>query len=360
MINTKTIFIAPLNWGLGHATRCIPIINHLKNLGHKIILGSDGGAFQLLQLEFPGLPVVELPGYGITYPDNDRFTLHMIQSSPKILSAIRQEKKELDRIVKEHRIDLIISDNRYGMFHENAKSIIITHQPNILAPVFSSLVSSIHKSFLNKFDEIWIPDIQEMNGLSGQLSHPVKGLRNVKYVGVLSRFSQPVETNSPQKEINKPYILAILSGPEPQRSIFEHLIIKQAKNLNHHVVIVGGQYQSGKPLDMANNMTYIPFASGAQLHGLITHSTACISRSGYSSIMDYMTLRKSAIIVPTPGQIEQVYLADYLSQKGLFMAVSQKQFNLKEVLSSFKTFQPDFKIFDSFKNELFYDLLNNI
>lgn len=360
MIQTKTIFIAPLNWGLGHATRCIPIIQHLKKQGHKVILGSDGNAFHLLQKEFPELLAIELPGYNITYPDNDQFAMHMILSVPKILSAIKREKKVLETIIKDHHIDTIISDNRYGIFHSDIKSIIITHQPNILAPVFSNVASALHRKFLNKFDEVWIPDFEDANNVSGDLSHPIHNLSQAKYIGILSRFSSKLRAQSPEIEIRKPYILAIISGPEPQRSKFEYILRKQSEKNDHHVIVVGGKYESVENSKTAHNLTYLPFASSTHLKWLIENSMICISRSGYSSIMDYISLGKTAIMVPTPGQIEQEYLADYLTEKGLFITSKQHQFDLQKVLESFNTFNPNFKNFDSKKIDRIYDLLNNI
>jgi uncharacterized protein (TIGR00661 family) len=359
MIYSKTILVAPLNWGLGHATRCIPIIHELIRKKHNVILASDGIALYLLQKEFPNLTSVILPSYNITYPKDNRFTPHILKSIPGIWKAIQQEKKLLSELIKTYSIDLVISDNRYGLYNPQLKSIIITHQIRILAPVLSNITTFIHAFFLNQFKEIWIPDFSEQNNLSGILSHSKSHLPKSKFIGILSRFSCNLKSVLPLLNIQTPFILAVISGPEPQRTLFEKLLLKQFSQINQTVIIVGGHPDS-KIIPSPKNIIHFPLLTSSHLKWLLENAQICISRSGYSSIMDFVALKRTAILIPTPGQVEQEYLAEYLDRKQLFIRVQQSEFNIKKALIQHSLFKPDFSIFPEIETNQLQQVLNNI
>jgi len=332
LISAKKIIVAPLNWGLGHASRCIPIIDHFLSEGNEVILASDGAAGKLLQAEYPMLSYYELPGYNIMYQRKGSLAWAIAKQLPAMLSAIKREKKALDELVEKINPTLLISDNRYGCWSKNVYSVIITHQLMLKAPVrFRIAEPIIHqqiKKLIKKFDECWIPDLEDkMNNLSGDLSHLYSIPSHAKFIGPLSRFAgKNFETHKKYK------IAAIISGPEPQRSLFEELLMEQLVGYGEKAIIVGGRsdYKKAKPL--SENVDYVSFLTADEVGKVISGSEIIISRSGYSSIMDYHYLGNKAILVPTPGQTEQEYLANYLKNKNLFYHASQKDLQLKKDL----------------------------
>ena len=144
MARSKNILIAPLNWGLGHASRCIPIVRQHIEEGNRVILASDGESLLLLQKEFPNLETEELPSYGINYPKGRQLIWHLLKMSSRILQTIKSENKVLEGLVEKYDLDLIISDNRLGMYHKGVLSIYITHQTNIQAGKFSKVANKVH------------------------------------------------------------------------------------------------------------------------------------------------------------------------------------------------------------------------
>ena len=210
--SVKNILVAPLNWGLGHATRCIPIIRELEKNGFTPILASDGIALQLLQKEFPNLQSLELPSYEIEYAKNGAdFKWKQIKNSPKMIQAIFSEKKIIKKWIAEFNLQGIISDNRLGVRNKKIPSVFITHQLNVLSGKTTWISSKLHQHFIKKFNECWIPDIQENPNLTGKLGHLEDNTLHLKYLGPLSRVEKkdlPIKYN----------LMVVLSGPEPQRT----------------------------------------------------------------------------------------------------------------------------------------------
>ncbi len=323
----KRILVAPLNWGLGHATRCIPIINALIENSFEPILASDGIALELLKKEFPKLEAIELPSYNIAYPKKGKnFKLKLILDSPKWLQAIKQEKKLIKKLVKSNQIDGIISDNRFGVYNKNVPTVFISHQLNVLSGSTSWFSSKLHQKIIRKFDECWIPDIKAEPNLSGKLGHLKNSNLNVKYIGPLSRFSKV--------DCNLVYdLMVLLSGPEPQRTIFETKLLKDLKNYNGTVLFIKGLIEEQQSVIKNNNMTVYNFMTSIELEKAINQSKVILSRSGYTTIMDLSKLEKKAFFIPTPGQFEQEYLAKKLDESGLVPSCNQEDFNI-EILDS--------------------------
>jgi len=324
------ILVAPLDWGLGHATRCIPIIYTLIKAGATVLLAGEGSIENLLRKEFPTLIFLPLKGYHIRYARHKKqFLSKLLRQTPRISKTIYYEQQWLDKVVKEHEIDAVISDNRFGLHHPGIASIYITHQLTIETGIkwLNPLTQKIHYRFINRFSQCWVPDAAGPVNLAGRLSHPIKLPHiPVKYLGSLSRFEKTVETK------NIP-LLVVLSGPEPQRSIFENLILNQLMLYKGKVVLVRGlPLEQATPATTANVSIYNHLPAEA-LCKLVLQSEMVLARAGYSSIMDLAKLQQKAILVPTPGQAEQEYLADYLSDEGLFYSCSQEQFNLKDALT---------------------------
>ena len=342
MSNQKKILIAPLDWGLGHATRCIPLIKYLVEKKVNVIIAADGRPYDLLKEEFPALEFIRLPGYDIQYPSSGNMIMKMLFSTPLILKGIREEHKALEKIIAEKKIDAVISDNRFGLWSKKVYSVFITHQLMIKSPFGEGLLHSINKNFINKYNECWAPDYnpssilpegEEVISLSGDLSHRYPLPANAKFIGPLSRFEKTTEPASYKYDL-----LITLSGPEVQRSIFEGIILEQIKTTSLKTLVVKG-IPAGRDLNpdqeirkVSEKIETVSYLNSTQLQKAMNDSKIVLCRSGYSSIMDLAALDKKAIFIPTPGQTEQEYLAEYFKEKKIAYAVSQKEFHLEKAL----------------------------
>lgn len=343
----KTILVCPLDWGLGHATRCIPLIRQFIIENSRVIIGSSGSQKVLLQQEFPNLTFIDLKGYEVKYPKSGSMALKMLLQLPKINKAIKSEHVWLAKIIDEHQIDLVVSDNRYGLWNKKVKSVLITHQIFVKAPIGEWMIEQILKRHFDNFDEIWIPDVEGENNLSGDLSHKKPLPNNYRFIGLLSRFSNASVTSSVSQNCGTYRevdhfefdFIAILSGPEPQRSIFENIILKQVESSNLKGILVRGipEDNSECKIQNAELKVFNHLETDEFLHYL-QKSKVVISRSGYSTIMDLAALGKKGILVPTPGQTEQEYLAKYHSQKGRFFTQIQKDFSLEKAFNEVENY----------------------
>lgn len=334
MGKTKTILVAPLHWGLGHATRCIPIIQTLLDYNFKVIIASDGGALALLRKEFGDLESIELPSYNITYPRSGNFfKWKMLLKLPKIKKIISKENELVEQLVSEGKIQGIISDNRLGVRSNKIPSAYITHQLNVLSGFSTKLSTKAHQNIINKFDECWVPDIEGESNLSGILGHLKTATFPIKYLGVLSRMKK-------LELIIRYDILVILSGPEPQRTLLEELLIKKLRGKNKSVLLVQGRVESIQKKEQLDNITRFNYMTSEELEKAINESEIIVSRSGYTTIMDLATLNKKAFFIPTPGQFEQEYLAKYLESQKIASFARQDNFNIKmlEEIKNYKGF----------------------
>ncbi len=331
------ILVAPLDWGLGHATRCIPIIRELIEQGAEVWLAGEGLQETLLKTEFPKLPFLHLPGYRVKYASTRLGLLkNMFFQSPKIIKAIKLENKWLKQQIEEHRFDAVISDNRYGLHHPTVPCIFITHQLNIKSPLGKWSEQVLQKKnyhYINRFTACWIPDTCSEKSLAGDLSHPAKkpGIP-IHYIGSLSRFTGTGEV------VHKNKLLFILSGPEPQRTLLENNIVAAVIHYNHQAVIVRGLPGTVTLIPSTNRIIFYNHLSAEELNKEMERAEYVISRSGYSTVMDIVALQKKSILIPTPGQTEQEYLGKYLMEKKMVYSVKQDSFNLDEALASAKEF----------------------
>lgn len=325
------VLVSPLDWGLGHATRCIPIIKTLNSLGATVIIASGGPQLTLLRAEFPGTECIEIPGYGIRYSaKKGGLVRRLIFRIPAILLRIRRENAWLKNFCRQRRIDAIISDNRYGFYHKKIWSVFITHQLFIqtgMGERVNRLLLRLHYFFIERFSECWVPDGEEPFSLARLLSHPPWAPAiPVRCTGILSRFQRSAAV------ISNP-LLILISGPESARTDFENKVLEELGNYQGAAVMVRG-LPDGKEEKIIQDKRIVIFnhlVSG-QLSELINRSAIVISRSGYSTIMDLARLGKKAVLVPTPGQPEQEYLARELDKKKWALLVSQDAFNLDACL----------------------------
>ena len=248
--------------------------------------------------------------------------------------AIYHEHRWLQNIIKELKIDGVISDNRFGLHNQQIPCIYMTHQLLIKTGnwLTGKIAQKIHWHFIKKYNACWVPDDQ-MNGLAGDLSHPPSVPPHTKYIGPLSRFEKV-------PYLNKEYdCLIILSGPEPQRSIFEKIILHDLKNVDGAILLVRGLPGMKEKLIIDNDsVKIVNHLPAADLNNAIQRSQVVISRSGYTTIMDLVKIQQKSILVPTPGQTEQEYLAGYLQQKGICLAMKQENFSLAKAIEESKNF----------------------
>jgi hypothetical protein len=307
---SEKIIVSPLDWGLGHATRCVPIIRSLLEQGAEVEIASASSHKKIFAQEFPNLAWREAPAYNIKYPKYGwQMPFWLLSQIPHIKKTMQEENKWLASLCEKQKYTQIISDNRFGFFSKKIKSIYITHQLRIAFPgpfaIFEKIGELWHKSIMKNFNEIWVPDYKEFPGLAGKLSHPSYTDEKIKYIGPLSRLinnpenSANPENSSSDKSID---ILALISGPEPQRTIFEKQVRKiLSKTKGNHYIVRG-------KIDEEN-------ISAAELREKILASRKVLCRSGYSTIMDLALLKAEAIFIPTPGQTEQIYLAKLFNAK---------------------------------------------
>lgn len=324
----KRILVAPLDWGLGHATRCIPIIKWLLQRGCAVQIASSGGALILLKQEFPTLRFHELVSYDVHYSDSIPLSWSLLFQVPKFLQRIKAEHKQIERIVRENNIEVILSDNRYGCWSNQSESVFITHQVNILLPErlkwAEAWLNGFNRRAIKKFSRCWVPD-SISNRVTGELSG-AHGL-DVTYIGMLSRFERIVGAEK------KYDVLILLSGPEPQRSVMERALVAQLKNYSGKVMMVRGlPGETGTLANLPAHVSCRNHVVASELNTLIEASKLVVARSGYSTVMDLARLGAKAVLLPTPGQTEQEYLARQLMERKIAYCTGLDNFDLHSAI----------------------------
>jgi len=333
------VMVCPLNWGLGHASRCIPVIRKLQQSGFDVTAAADGRSLALLKEECEDVSFITLSGF------SPRFSLGntLIFRIPVWLVSLAwhtyKEHRALQGLVADNKIDLVISDNRFGLFTRKARCVFITHQVMFKTPRFlrfmEAMLYRINRFFIQKFDECWIPDLPGTENLSGDLSHKYPLPKNACFIGLLSRFQRDKFSET----VADKNILALLSGPEPQRSIFEGLILDWLKESNHSATIVRGTPSETAGARFPENIRQFNHMMTGELALNIRNAGFVICRSGYSTLMDLAVLgKKPVLLIPTPGQTEQEYLARRLSELGWFNYLAQDKFNPENINRKIRNF----------------------
>jgi uncharacterized protein (TIGR00661 family) len=358
-----TILVAPLDWGLGHATRCIPIIKFLQSQNHQVIIAAEQNTEILLKQALTQVTFIQLKGYRIKYSTTSFKTfVKLLSQIPSILLSIYKEHQWVKKVVKNYAIDVIISDNRFGLFHKTTPSVFITHQLMIQtgSKIGNKLLQQLNYLFVQQFTQCWVPDVATDNNIAGKLSHPKRLPNNVHYIGPLSRLSKMVAEK-------KEYALTILlSGPEPQRTIFETLLLQQVASIDGKILLVRGlpnaNYETAS--NLPNNVVCKAYLAAPEISQAVAESALVICRSGYSTIMDLIAIEAPAILVPTPGQTEQIYLAKHLQEQGYFYCTTQQNLAVSAAINSFYTHkylppQIPVNIFEQVIDEFLFNISKN-
>ncbi|MBK9400780.1 MAG: hypothetical protein IPN36_07905 [Bacteroidetes bacterium] len=335
------ILYTVLNWGLGHATRSIPVIKEFIRQNTKVSLAGEGDSLFLLRSEFPTLEHYEIKGVDVRYPGNMPLALAMVLQSFKINTAIKREHQQFTELAKKIKPDAIISDNRYGAYTDGIPSVLICHQLQLKAPDFlrftEPLLLRFNRIFLRPFSEIWVPDMEGSANLTGDLSHSSTALRTLQpeFIGPLSRLKDAIISDT-QKRYD---IFVTFSGPEPQRSIFEEQLLLQLKELPYSVLMVTGQPQknSGRTI---GNVDMVPHLTPGELKFHFIHSNYIVCRAGHSTLMDLCAFKRSALVIPTPGQTEQEYLAGIHAQAGNLVTFAQNKMDIASGIKILDGCQP--------------------
>jgi hypothetical protein len=326
------ILVAALNWGMGHASRTVPLVRALQSAGVKVTLASDGVAADLLRAEFPDLEVYELPSYKVSYPTGNIY-LNVLRSALNIFRAIMAESRWLKNFIKTHDIDATISDNRYGIRSHKVPAVLITHQLTLYGnwPWANRIGEFFIRIFIRRFSEVWVPDWEGDKSLTGGMAAWRYTQPPLYYVGPLSRFDSKMikgETNYD--------IAVILSGPEPQRSHFELMIRQQLCGMGGRYILVRGTREA-VPSDWVRceHVEERDLLAIDDLQAVVRQSRMQISRSGYSTVMDLVYSGIPALMVPTPGQFEQEFLCEYLLGKGPWLFQTQDTLDIPAAWQQF-------------------------
>jgi len=333
----KRVLVTPLDWGLGHASRCIPIILALLDRKCEVIVAGSGDSLKLLKAEFPSLAFFSIEGYSPSYPrSRSSMVWKMVTQIPKFLSVIHKEHGTIEKIVKEEKIDLVISDNRYGCWSSEVPCVFITHQSNIMMPErfgwLQEFVRHRNEQYMKKFTRCWIPDFPDEKSLAGELISfgKINPLLNVDHIGPLSRFRSLSVPAAKQYDV-----VAVFSGPEPQRTMLETKVLPQLKASGLKYFAVRGKFSA--PSTKADP-DVVDYLTSRDLQKVVESAAVIIARSGYSTIMDLAALKSKAIFIPTPGQTEQEYLSQRLMDKGIAFSMKQEAFNLKHAMEETKKY----------------------
>lgn len=329
MERRKRILVTVLDWGLGHATRCVPVINALLQQNTEVMIGGSGVSLALLKQQFPALKSFELSPYNPCYPADTNMVWAMAGQLPKFIKAIKAEQKETEEIVKREQIEIVISDNRYGCYTKMAKCYVIAHQLNILMPQgwqwMEGIVNHFNHAQLRNFDGAWCPanDSTFPNSL-------LKGHEELSatFIGFLSRMEHITAAN-------KYAVTAICSGPEPQRGLLEEALSEQLLALDMPAVLVAGRVEKKQKREVKGNLVIVNYMAGEELNKLMAKSAVIVARSGYSTVMDLMRTGSKAILIPTPGQTEQAYIAAELMEQGLAYTMPQGDMDMQKALKEY-------------------------
>jgi UDP:flavonoid glycosyltransferase YjiC (YdhE family) len=357
---TKRVLVAPLDWRLGHATRCIPIIRMLLDQGQEVVLAAKGAPAALLSEEFPSLPVVPIVNYNIRYAATPLLLkLKFPQMLARVFYCAWLERRQTRRIVERHGIGAIISDNRFGCHCRSVPSVYLSHQLLVKMPHgFSFLERPLwmgHRWAMGKFNELWIPDLPGEDNLTGDLTRRFPLPTNHRFVGLLSRFGGSPSTGGPANELD---LLVMLSGPEPQRTQLENVLLPQLRSYQGKAVVLLGKAGSHTSAPLSSTVTVVSHMRTSESVELVRNAKAIVCRGGYTTIMELLSLGKRAVIVPTPGQTEQEYLCGRLAAKGLFVVRQQESLDLAEGLAALKGLRPEPQ--PSFHSELLQDAVSSL
>ena len=402
------VLVAPLDWGLGHATRCVPVVREFLRAGAEVELAVVKANANFFREVFPELRQRLAPSYNIVYPKHGyNMALWLLKNSVHLNAVMRYEHHFAEEMVKRHGYDVLFSDNRFAFYSKNALSIYMTHQRRIAFPrafaAFERIGVMWHANIMRKFDEVWVPDLEIYPGYAGSLSHSgaTPGEKPMRYVGTLSRFSEmgndgnalgnapaPVDLErevdlmsvsefmahsanvewdaAPEKrtsgnhsfEMRANYkVVAVVSGVEPARTQFEQQLREALQQIpGQHMMILGKPSAEQKTWTEGNIEFHTHLATN-NFAEAVKRADFVVSRGGYSTVMDMAELGAKCIFVPTPGQFEQIVLAHDLSKAGYAVEIPADELSAETLASAF---EKSVKMPKVEKQNLLHDAVENV
>jgi len=328
-LQNKQVLICPLDWGLGHTARCVPLIKFLQEQKNVVTIACDPKQKLFLELEIDDVKYVDLFGYDVRYSLSLPLWQKIFLQFPRLSAVVRKEHKWLADFLQKNKVDVVISDNRFGLYNKAVESVFITHQVFVKAPFLSGFINYMNHTFIKRFNACWVVDFEEKErSLAGGLSHGKFFFPHANFIGPLSRF----EHKEPAGE-KKHDVLILLSGVEPQRELLEKKLIEVfSGSTQFTIALVRGTAVPPKT-SYPKNFTVKNMVATRELEDLLLSSKNIICRSGYSSLMDLQALSLQALLIPTPGQTEQEYLAEYWNKKFGFKTLVQSQITKEAVLN---------------------------
>ena len=306
----------------------IPVARKLREMNHNVFIGSGEEHLSLFRNELSGLNYINFSGFSPGYSGILPQYVSLLFKLPSLIYHIIREHRRLKKIIKEKSIDIVISDNRFGLWNKTITSVYVTHMPLIPLPMFFKFLEPvgvlIHRIIIKKYSLCFIPDLPGNLNLSGRLTHGVMLPENTRFIGILSKFIN-LENLQIENPVKSNHNTVILSGPEPQRGILKLKLMRFLKDAWPETIMFEGKPSKGGEISRIGNIILYSHLPASRMKEIIEESENIITRSGYSTIMELASLNRSALIIPTPGQTEQEYLAEYLSGKRWFYTMSQDE-----------------------------------
>ncbi len=295
----RRILLSPLNWGLGHVTRCIGLIQLLQNQGNRFYVACDEHQQAVFENYLENVTYIRHLGYPFSFEGKGKFTRDLISNRKPLLARFAREQKEIDSYITEHQIAIVLSDHRYGFFSKQVYSLFLTHQIQLPLSMLFAPAQWIHRRLIGNFNAIWCFD-DHQSSLAGKLSKN-KASIPVEYIGWFSRYEA---RTSEELTFDA---LFIVSGPAPYSTQFLSEVFQYCETHDGTFACLVNEFNYRTQIP--SNLKLVVASNWKHDDRLMYQSKCIVSRSGYSTLMDLKKTQKSAILIPTPGQSEQLYLA---------------------------------------------------
>ena len=319
------ILVAVLNWGLGHATRCIPIIQELQRYDFQPIIASDGKALAFLRNEFPDVDYYKLTAVHFSFSQQSTWNyIHLLSKAAFWNKALKKDKQLIEKIHLKENLCGIISDSRPYCYHRHIPGVYITHQLQVKSGIFTTTATAAHRGLIGSFNECWVPDRAAPHSICGKMSEWKNAKLPLRYINIQSDLK--IQKTSHQYDYT-----GIISGAEPERSKLEQKMIAGFSGLKGKKIIIAGNKKLADRF-VSIDIEIKGLASRAEVQHIINSSKTIIARGGYSTMMDLLKLQKPALLIPTPGQTEQLYLTQRLKQLNYVDVVSQEKLSATRIL----------------------------
>jgi hypothetical protein len=298
-IHGQNILFSALNWGYGHVMRSIILLKKLQNQGNTLHIVGNAEQITLYKSEGIHANFIEEKGYPFDFSGKGNFAWDFIKNYKALKKHYAQEQKRVELLCEKLAIDFVISDQSMGFFSRKVTSVLITHQVHLPLKWWQKLGQKIYDKQLDNFNHIWIPDQSPPNNLAGRLSETNR--KNVTYIGWLSRFTEILK-------VDKQFDVGVLvTGPQPYAQQFFDEMCLRFENRQEKVFIL----YNGTALQSFKNIQIFQHLPTAEMAELLCSAGLIISRSGYSTLMDFEALGLTNVeLHPTPGQGEQAYLLE--------------------------------------------------